>query len=295
MFLIQNEYFMQKTNELYIGLKCNCFYKGEIHECEVLDYTSMRAYIKCYISLLDVTVNVLKTLVNWQFNPELEEKWLDDYDAKKDRSDRLREAREESRSSAKERMGRKKPLKSDYSTVITTGQEARLVADAIKNRLDTFCGVGSRAVTNLLSALRRRGDRVSILYHLALEMERENLNIFNVKRIPIGRLLMAKRKKLCLELVKSCQILEIPIGYSKEDRGVVCILLPDCESIGIPVKEWGIDVVGLSTFTHSWDGNCRRNIRRIEQAVWNRYGEILKMKYPDRLRENGEQNPLISC
>ena len=286
---------MQKTNELYVGLKCNCFYKGEVHECEVLDYTSMRAYIKCYISLLDVTVNVPKTLVNWPYSPELEEKWLDDYDAKKDRRERLREAREESRSSAKERINRRKPSRSGYGTVITTGPEARLVADAIKNRLNTFCGVGSRAVANLLSTLYRRGDRVAILYHLALEMERENLNIFNEKRISFGCHFMAKRRKLYLELVKSCQTLEIPIGYSKEDRGVVCILLPGCETIGIPVKEWGIDIVGLSTFVHPWDGNCRKNIRRIESAISSRYGEILKKKYPDRLKENGEQNPVISC
>ena len=76
-----------------IGKKCNCFYKGKIYPCEVIGFKGKNVYSVCRIDELGMEVNIRSTLVNWTDDPQGEEIWLDDYEEKKDRTERLRETR----------------------------------------------------------------------------------------------------------------------------------------------------------------------------------------------------------
>lgn len=292
---------MKTTVEPYVGLRCNCFYKGSIYECEVTDLTRSRGHLRCRITKLGIEVNIMRYNVNWQCSPEVEEQWLDKQEERNDRTARMREVRQDAKHTVMERVTRKKEdryksgdaawatrkMSSTQALIhtISAGKNEQ-VLQALCSRLQNLCRVGSRAVSHMLNSFHRSGDEYALLFRLALEMERIYLCICREKRpISIGHNLQ-KLKELCVQLIDRCRKAGIGCGYPNGNKDVVCLLIPDCEPIVIPVKEWGVVPGYIPSIAHEWDGKHRMNIRRLEEGISRRYGCWLRWKYPERFSES---------
>lgn len=275
-------------------MRCNCFYKGNIYECEVTDLTRSKGHLRCRIPQLDIEVDIMRYNVNWQRSPEVEERWLDEQEERNDRAARRAEVRRDARNAVRERANSKRRETNRLADAVgenrrsarvqskPTTEVSEQVLQALRNRLDKLCGVGSRAVAHMLSSFHRSGDAHALLFRLVMEMERTHLYACQEKRAISIKHLLGKRKELCLQLVDRCRQMGIEYGYPDGNKDVVCLLIPDSEPIVLPVKEWGIVPGFVPAIAHEWDGKHRMNIRRIEDAISRRYGCWLRWKYPER-------------
>lgn len=265
-----------------IGKKCNCFYKGKIYPCEVIGFKNKSVYSVCRIDELGVEANILSTHVNWTDDPQVEENWMDKYEAKQDRAKRLRESQDAMQQVVRDTISanRKKvdyPSKNKNRGTIEPKQFILL-----KHRMKLLCGVGSRAVTQLLNVLQRSGELSAKLYRLALEIEKISLYCYQYDGQLINNYHWKKRMEYVLELMEVCKAQGVPFGHPERNMEVVCFKLSGCETIVFPVKEWQIETGVIPRFSHEWEGKCLMNIRRLENAITEKYGWYLRMKYPER-------------
>lgn len=265
------------------GKKCNCFYKGKIYPCEVIGFKNKGVYSVCRIDELGMEVNVRSTHVNWTDDPQVEEMWLDNYEEKKDRLERLRETRSAMQQVVRDAISANRK-EVDYSSKKKKKRGAidpkQLVL--LKHRMKSLCGVGSRAVSQLLNVLQRNGEESAKLYKLALEIEKTALWCYQYDGQPVNEYHWVKRTRQVFELMELCKLKGVPFGHPGRNMDVVCFGLPSCETIALPVKEWQIETGIIPRFNQEWNGRCLMNIRRLENAVTERYGWYLRMKYPER-------------
>lgn len=270
------------ADQRQIGKKCNCFYKGKIYPCEVVGFKGKSVYSVCLIDELGIEANILSTQVNWTNDPKVEEVWLDNYEEKQDRMKRLNENR-----TAMQQVVRDAISASRKEVICPPKAKKRKTIEpkqlrALKLRMNSLCGVGSRAVFQLLNVLQRSGEESAKLYKLALEIEKTALYCYQYNGQSVNELNWKKQAEQLFELVELCKEKGIPFGRSDRNTEVVCFGLPGCESIAFPVKDWQINTGIIPLFNHDWDGKCLMNIRRLENAITEKYGWYLRMKYPER-------------
>lgn len=265
-----------------IGKKCNCFYKGKIYPCEVIGFKNKNVYTVCRIEELGGEVNIRTSHVNWTDDPQVEEIWLDNYEEKKDRTERLREIR-----TAMQQVVRDAISASRKEVICPPKTKKRKTIEpkqlrALKLRMNSLCGVGSRAVFQLLNVLQRSGEESAKLYKLALEIEKTALCCYQYNGQSVNELNWKKQAEQLFELVELCKEKGIPFGHPQRNMDVVCFKFPGCETIAFPVKEWKIETGVIPRFNHEWNGKCLMNIRRLENAITEKYGWYLRVKYPER-------------
>lgn len=265
-----------------IGKKCNCFYKGKIYPCEVIGFKGKNIYSVCRIDELGMEVNIRSTLVNWTDDPQVEEIWLDDYEEKKDRTERLRETRTAMQQVVRDTISANRQEVDYHSKNKKRNYMDPIVAKQLRLRMKSLCGVGSRAVTQLLNVLQRRGEPSAKLYKLALEIEKSALWCYKYDGHPANKYHWRKRTAMVFELMELCKTGGVLYGHPERNMEVVCFWLPGCETIAFPVKEWQIETGVIPRFSHEWEGKCLMNIRRLENAITEKYGWYLRMKYPER-------------
>lgn len=273
-----------KAADRQIGKKCNCFYKGKIYACEVVGFAACNTYTQCSIPELSTTLNIRTTHVNWTDDPQVEEAWLDEYEAKRDRTERQREAREAMRQTVKDRISESRTERTDEEQDVRKRWSSiePKVLKALSVRMKSLCGVGSCAVSQLLNLLDKNGEPSAKLIRTALEIEKFTLMCYRYNGRPVSCYHWSKRKELCVELMERCREEGIPFGHPEGNREVVCVWIPGCEVLVLPVKEWLVDAGMTPRFPHPWDGKTRMNLRKLEDAVNGRYGWYLRMKYPER-------------
>jgi len=265
-----------------IGKKCNCFYKGKIYPCEVIGFKGKNIYSVCRIDELGMEVNVRSTLVNWTDDPQVEEIWLDDYEEKKDRTERLRETRTAMQQVVRDSISANRKEVDCHSKDKKRGTIDPKQLILLNHRMKSLCGVGSRAVFQLLNVLCRSGEESSKLYKLALEIEKMALSCYQYDGQSMNGYNWKKRTEWVIELMEICKGQGIPFGHPQRNMDVVCFKFPGCETIAFPVKEWKIETGVIPRFNHEWNGKCLMNIRRLENAIIEKYGWYLRVKYPDR-------------
>ena len=265
-----------------IGKKCNCFYKGKIYPCEVIGFKNKNVYAVCRIEELGGEVNIRTTHVNWTDDPQVEEIWLDNYEEKMDRTERLREARTAMQQVVRDAISANRQEVDYHSKNKKRNHMDPMVAKQLKQRMKSLCGVGSRAVTQLLNVLQRSGEPSAKLYKLALEIEKSALWCYKYDGLPVNKYHWRKRTAMVFELMELCKTGGVLYGHPERNMEVVCFWLPGCKTIAFPVKEWQIEPGVIPRFFLPWDGKYRMNIRRLEDAITEKYGWYLRMKYPER-------------
>ena len=265
-----------------IGKKCNCFYKGKIYPCEVVGFKGKNVYSICRIDELGMEVNVRSTLVNWTDDPQVEEVWLDVYEARRDRTERIREARTAMQQVVRDAISANRKEVDYHSKDKKRGTIDPKQLILLKHRMKSLCGVGSRAVTQLLNVLQRSGEPSAKLYKLALEIEKMALYCYQYDGQPVNKYHWKKRMEYVLELMELSKAQGVPFGHPERNMEVVCFKLSGCETIVFPVKEWQIETGIIPRFNHEWNEKCLMNIRRLENAITEKYGWYLRKKYPDR-------------
>ena len=270
------------VDQYQIGKKCNCFYQGEIHACEVTGLSSNHAFTSCLLQSTNRTVNVRTACVNWDDNPEVEEIWVNNHEEKQDRRERLTETHNAMQQAARERISmNRQPVKREKVSKRRQQIEPE-VLKALTKRMKTLCGVGSHGVSQLLNVLRRSGEISAIPYRLVLDIEKKDLLCYRHDQSEPRHFYWAGRKDLFLELIESCRKQNIPYGHPDRNKDVVCVLLPGCEVLSFPVRKWLIETVDIPLFHHPWDGRTHMNLRKIENAISEKYGWYLRIKYPER-------------
>lgn len=270
------------ADQRQIGKKCNCFYKGKIYPCEVVGFKGKNVYTVCRIEELGMDVNVRCTLVNWTDDPKIEEIWLDDYEEKKDRTERLRETRTAMQQVVRDAISANRKEVDYSSKTKKRGTIGPKQLTLLKHRMKSLCGVGSRAVFQLLNVLQRSGEESAKLYKLALEIEKTALWCYQYNGLPSNEYHWAKRREQVLELIEICKAQDVPFGYPDRNMDVVCFKFSGCETITFPVRDWQIATGVMPRFFLPWDGKHRMNIRRLENAITEKYGWYLRLKYPER-------------
>lgn len=265
-----------------IGKKCNCFYKGKIYPCEVIGFKGKNVYSVCRIDELGMEVNVRSTLVNWTDDPQVEEIWLDEYEAKQDRKERLREDKETMQQVVRDAISASRKEVDCHSKNKKRSSLDPIEVKQLRQRIKSLCGVGSRAVTQLLNVLHRSGEPSAKLYKLALDIEKTALWCYQYDGLLVNEYHWRKRTALVFELLELCKTEGVLYGHPEGNMDVVCFWLPGCETIAFPVKEWQIEPGVVPRFFPAWDGKHLMNIRRLEDAITEKYGWYLRMKYPDR-------------
>lgn len=265
-----------------IGKRCNCFYKGKIYACEVIGFARNHSFTTCRIDELNTEVNIWTSRVNWTDDPKVEETWLDNYEAKRDRTARLRETQTAMQQVVRDSISRNRKevdyhSKNKKRSTIEPKQFALL-----KHRMKSLCGVGSHAVSQLLNVLQRNGEESAKLYKLALEIEKMALWCYQYDGQPMNGYHWKNRQEQVLELMELCKKEGVPYGHPSRNMEVVCFSLPGCETIAFPVKDWQIETGVIPRFNHEWNGKCLMNIRRLENSITEKYGWYLRMKYPER-------------
>lgn len=265
-----------------LGKKCNCFYKGKIHACEVIGFTRNHSLTACRIENTGMEVHVRSNCVNWTDDPKVEEIWLDNHEARQDRIGRLRETRKAMQQVIRDKisMNRKDVPREKVSK--RRQQMEPSVLKALQKRMKSLCTVGSHAVSQLLNVLERHGETTALLYHLALEIEKKNLLCYQYNNSETRHFYWTDRKNLFHQLIEHCRKENIPYGHPDRNKDMVCVWLPGCEPLTFPVKQWLIETDGIPDFPYPCDGKHLMNIRRLEDAVTEKYGWYLRMRYPDR-------------
>lgn len=265
-----------------IGKKCNCFYKGKIYPCEVTGLMVRGTFAICRIEELGGEINIRSSHVNWTDDAKIEEIWMDDYEAKKDRTERLRETRTAMQQVVRDAISRNRKEVDYRSKRKKSGTIEPKQLTLLKHRMKSLCGVGSLAVFQLLNVLQRSGETSAKLYKLALETEKMALWCYQYDGQPVNQYHWKKRTELVFELMERCKAEDVPYGHPERNKEVVCFKLPGCETIAFPVKKWQIEAGVLPRFNHEWNGKHLMNIRRLENAISEKYGWYLRMKYPER-------------
>ena len=270
------------ADQYQIGKKCNCFYKGEIHACEVTGLSSNHAFTSCRLDGTNLIVNVRTSCVNWTDNPEVEETWKEVYEARQDRRERLAETHKAMQQTVMDKI-RLNRQQTPHEKVSKRKQEINPEAlKALTRRMKMLCGAGSHAVSQLLNVLERNGETAARLFHLALDIEKQNLLCYRYNQYETRHFYWTIRKSLLFELLEYCKIGNIPYGHPERNKGVICVQLPGCETLSFPVKQWMIQAMDIPSFNLPWDGKTHMNLRKIENAVMEKYGWYLRMKYPER-------------
>ena len=265
-----------------IGKKCNCFYKGKIYPCEVVGFKGKHIYTVCRIEELGREINIRSSHVNWTDDAKVEEIWLDEYEAKKDKADRLRESRTAMQQVVRDAISANRKEVDYRSKTKKRGTIDTKLLVLLKYRMKSLCGVGSCAVSQLLNVLQRNGEKSAKLYKLALEIEKTALICYKYDGNPVNEFHWKKRTGLVFELMEICKKEAVPFGHPGRNMEALCFKFPDCETIAFPVKEWKIETGVIPRFNHEWNGKCLMNIRRLENAINEKYGWYLRMKYPER-------------
>lgn len=265
-----------------IGKKCNCFYKGKIYPCEVVGFKGKCTYTVCRIEELGMEVNVRSTHVNWTNDPKVEEIWLDEYEEKKDRKERLRETRTAMQQAVRDKISMNRRNVTIEKPSKRKQKMEPNVLKALQNRMKSLCEVGSQAVSQLLNVLQRSGESSARLYRLALDIEKLALSCYQHDGKGINEFNRIDRERLLVELVECCRLRNVPFGHPAGNKDVMCVWLPECEILSYPITEWQIKTDELPLFPYPWDGKHLMNLRKIENAITKKCGWYLRLKYPDR-------------
>lgn len=265
-----------------IGKKCNCFYKGKIYPCEVIGIAKNHTHATCRIDGLGMDVNVRSSDVNWTDDPQVEEVWLDVYEARRDRTERLREARTAMQQVVRDAISANRQEVDYHSKNKKRGTIDPKQLILLNHRMKSLCGVGSRSVFQLLNVLQRSGESSAKLYKLALEIEKMALQCYQYDGKTVNEFHWKRRTEMIVELMEHCKATGVTFGHPFMNMEVVCFSLPGCETIAFPVKEWHVETGVLPRFSLPWDGKHLMNIRRLENAITEKYGWYLRLKYPDR-------------
>ena len=276
----------KNEQESYVGKRRTCFFRGNIYHCEIKETIGTRPTVKCFIEELGRETCIHATKINWSGNAEVEERWLNEYDAKQDRKARIKEVENEQRQKIKNILYIKthRYIPRQKKRVQQLSDVEEQILNAQKQRLSNLCSVGSKTVKHLLHSLSKSGNKEARMYWLALEVERVNLHC---KKIPnvYRKKLLCKRYATLMAFLELCKEEGFATGTPLQNPEVVCVCIPGCPTLAYPFIEWRIKIEKQNHFSGEWDGKHRMNIRHLENAISAKYGEMLQRKYPQRFSD----------
>ena len=144
-----------------------------------------------------------------------------------------------------------------------------------------MCGFGTRKVKCFLNSMIRKGDKVAELYRIALEIEDENIKAKD--NLYYSQAHYNKKEELVYKLIELCDTENIVYGIQISDvrdtNKIIYFELPDCEQISwhCNMKENIVNKCPL--YKKKWDGKINSTLNKLENAIINKYGDILKTKY----------------
>ena len=149
----------------------------------------------------------------------------------------------------------------------------------------TMCGLGTRKVKCFLNSMIRKGDKIAELYRIALEIEDENIKAKD--NLYYSQAHYNKKEELVYKLIELCDTENIVYGIQISDvrdtNKIIYFELPDCEQISwhCNMKENIVNKCPL--YKKKWDGKINSTLNKLENAIINKYGDILKTKYKQML------------
>lgn len=162
-------------------------------------------------------------------------------------------------------------LDSDHKKAL---QKNERLSEILHDKRETMCGMGTRKVKLMLNRLAKSGDVVAELYRKAVEVEDCNIRAKETSFYYKGKIYRQK-SALLLELANRCLELGVVCGKQmvegRETNSILYFELPGVEQISFHTTLDHAAQTTIPDYGKDWDGKTCSTLRKIEQAITERY------------------------